>query len=383
MRSRLLLLSATLLLTAIALELWAARQSPRLGVAASGEEVLSTYDPSSEVHERWTARRNRLLKRSTEPGLGTFSARYGWWNAPGAVGEQRGQAVHINDVGARTSRPLTVAPPPGARRVACYGESFTFGSEVADEEAWPARVEARSDGTCEVWNMGVGGWGTDQALLRFRDTRDELRPDIVLLGLLSENIGRNVNRLRAAYWNGGDQPMVKPRFVLSDGGLELLPQPYPTELALFEAGVNGSLGLDLAPHEGWAPLTGGWSHLMNGYRRWQIARAHAPWHALWADREGEACRVTLALVEAFAREAHGAGAAFGVVLFHTESDLVQGWSLAPLHPDLEQRAVPFVDTYELVLGRYQAGASTYGQSHFTPDTNDDVADLVLGWLEEL
>ena len=373
-------LGIALLLIVIGLEVFGHLQAPRSGVAATGERVRSIHDPAAVQLERWTRRRDRLRKQPTRPGPSTFSSRYGWWNAPGTRGEQHGDTIVINDVGARSRRNLTDAPPPGALRVVCYGESFTFGSEVADGESWPAQLEEQSQGSLEVWNLAVGGWGTDQALLRFRDTREALAPDIVLLGLLSENIGRNVNRLRPAYWRaGGSQPMPKPRFLLQDGVLELLPQPYATELELFEAAVDGSLGLDLAPHEGWAPSSTP-SRFWNWWRDFRVDRERAPWRRLWEERS-EAYEVTVALIEAFAAEAAAIDARFGVVLYPTEADVEDNWRMEVAHEALRALGVPFWDPFDTIQRMSNSG-DPYGDTHLTFQANAFVALDVGSWMDD-
>ena len=380
MKRRLLALAASILFALILLEGYGYLQAPRSGVAATGETVRSIHAPTPEQLRNWTRRRDRLRRQPTQPGPSTFSARYGWWNAPNTVGSQGSHLIEINAIGARTARALTEAPPPGARRVVCYGESFTFGTEVGAHEAWPARLEHHGGGDLEVWNLAVGGWGTDQALLRFRDTREALAPDLILVGLLSENIGRNVNRLRPAYWrSGGGQPMTKPRFLLKDGALELLPQPYASELELFEAAVDGSLSFDLAPHEGWGPADSP-SRFLNWWRDLRANKERAPWRRLWDDRDGEARCVTLALIQAFAAEAARSEARFGVVLYPTQADVEDGWRMTAAREALEALGIPCFDAYDVIRARHEAGEPTYGETHFTVEANDDVAERVLVWL---
>lgn len=106
--------------------------------------------------------------------------------------------------------------------VSLYGESFTFGSEVSDDEAWGNLLAARLD--ARVDNFGVGGYGTDQAFLRFRlNTNDAAR--VVVLGIVTENLMRNVNQFRDLIYASGGLGF-KPRFTLNaTNGLELVPLP--------------------------------------------------------------------------------------------------------------------------------------------------------------
>jgi hypothetical protein len=72
------------------------------------------------------------------------------------------------------------------------GDSFVFGFGVEDEETLPAQLEAmlgtRHEGI-EALNAGVPGWSADQYYLFLRTRLDEIAPDLVLLGLLDNDVG--------------------------------------------------------------------------------------------------------------------------------------------------------------------------------------------------
>jgi lysophospholipase L1-like esterase len=72
------------------------------------------------------------------------------------------------------------------------GDSFVFGFGVEDEETLPAQLEtvlgARHEGI-EVLNAGVPGWSADQYYLFLQTRLDEIAPDLVLLGLLDNDVG--------------------------------------------------------------------------------------------------------------------------------------------------------------------------------------------------
>lgn len=104
-------------------------------------------------------------------------------------------------------------PSPGNERVSLYGDSFTFGLEVSDQEAW-GNVLAQGLG-CRVSNFGYGGYGTDQALLRcIGNTKDSA--SLAILGIYVDDPLRNVNQYR--YFLTGSDPLgLKPRFNLRTG----------------------------------------------------------------------------------------------------------------------------------------------------------------------
>ncbi len=56
------------------------------------------------------------------------------------------------------SRHTPSFPEPGNECVATFGDSFTYGDEVEDDEAWSNVLSTRLG--CRVANFGVGGYGT-------------------------------------------------------------------------------------------------------------------------------------------------------------------------------------------------------------------------------
>lgn len=112
-------------------------------------------------------------------------------------------------------------PETGRACLSVYGDSFTQGGGVSNEAAWPNQL-SRLLG-CRVANYGVGGYGSDQATLRFEHNLGDEAP-VVILGHQPENIMRNVNQYRELL---GSSPLgLKPRFILdSNGELSLVSMP--------------------------------------------------------------------------------------------------------------------------------------------------------------
>src|SRR5512147_1251033 len=94
-----------------------------------------------------------------------FDSDLGWCIRPNGV--SKNGLFRANAVGLRGDRDYAPQPPTGVTRIAVFGESFVHGDKVANEETWPHLLEiAAAD--VEVLNFGVNGYGTDQALLRYR-----------------------------------------------------------------------------------------------------------------------------------------------------------------------------------------------------------------------
>jgi hypothetical protein len=121
----------------------------------------------------------------------------------------------------------SMVPPAGVRRIALFGDSFTHGDGVAFESSWGKRLEdiLREQEPVEVLNFGFGGYGTDQAFLRWKLAGKALSPNVVVLGFQPENMGRNLNLIRILfYWETG-VPFSKPRFVIHGDRLRLVNSP--------------------------------------------------------------------------------------------------------------------------------------------------------------
>jgi lysophospholipase L1-like esterase len=96
--------------------------------------------------------------------------------------------------------------------VLAVGDSFTEGWEVEDEESWPAQLERRIKRT--VLNAGVGGYGTDQVVLRAEQLLPILKPKTLIVGFLSFDI------YRAGHTHFGSP---KPYFTIENDALKYHP----------------------------------------------------------------------------------------------------------------------------------------------------------------
>jgi hypothetical protein len=108
--------------------------------------------------------------------------------------------------------------PAGASRIVLLGDSQAWGYGVADDETIAAQLEARlaADAPAgprpEVVNLGVSGYGTDQAFLKFLIDGLRYAPDEAVFVVFKNDLVENgVTR----YWG-----VEKPRFFIEvqDGG---------------------------------------------------------------------------------------------------------------------------------------------------------------------
>ena len=118
-------------------------------------------------------------------------------------------------------------------RIAIVGDSFTFAEDVAFEDSWGYHLEKELGADFEVLNFGVGGYGIDQAYLRYEKEVRQWNPTIVIIGLPSSNVERTMNVYHPLSSEWFDFPFAKPRFVLRDRKLEILNAPVLTPQELF------------------------------------------------------------------------------------------------------------------------------------------------------
>lgn len=112
-----------------------------------------------------------------------------WSPRPGFRGVFRGSPVSINSLGLRGPE-LARPKPAGRRRIACFGDSITFGFGVGDDETYShvlGRMLASRD--VEVVNAGVTGFTSHQVLGWLRRVAPQAQPDVVtvLIGWNDQN----------------------------------------------------------------------------------------------------------------------------------------------------------------------------------------------------
>jgi hypothetical protein len=214
-RRRLALAAATLLLVVVALEGLAF-----LAPAAAPGWLQARLARTPDLLERQRRGIRRLLDGRPD-SLFEFDAALGWKPTPSGVTPE----ARINAQGARGARDYAPRPAAGVRRIALFGDSFVFATEVPDDHAWPSLVEA-AFADLELANFGVPAYGPDQAYLRFLALRASLEFDVAVLGISPVSLERVVNVQRAFLLPGPETFATKPRFVLDPGGeLRLIPNP--------------------------------------------------------------------------------------------------------------------------------------------------------------
>lgn len=146
-----------------------------------------------------------LVARASEPGPFSFFDRYPYVTPEGLdqerhiagfTGRWDSTWYEIDERGFRgESRTPTHAE--GELRIACVGDSCTFGKGVLEEDAWPRQLEARLKKTSDaalVFNMGINGADGHIYEAHLAEHVADLKPQAVVVGY---NINDFPNTLRA------------------------------------------------------------------------------------------------------------------------------------------------------------------------------------------
>jgi hypothetical protein len=299
------------------------------------------------------------------------------------------------------SRSLPAFPQPGDECASAYGDSFTFGVGLSPGESWPNQLSIRLG--CRVANWGEPGYGVDQAVLRFLGNERE-RPRIAVLAIWPEDILRSVNRWQYLIASSGEYSF-KPRFVLEEGKLRLIPIP---RLDWDGYRACSRLPEDCLDHEGFLPDTVdgparvGFPHLVTALRvlTGSRVRNHLSGRVSWAGflEEGHtsgARPLVRALMARFADEAKARGAVPLVVVFPTTGSqqmFEQGKGLAtrPLIEDAAALGIAHLDLHE-PLARRLAGRSLCDildgrdrcGGHFTAEGAAMVGDILAPTMADM
>ena len=297
------------------------------------------------------------------------------------------------------SRVVPAFPDPD-RQPACvslYGNSFTWGEEVDNEHAWGNVLSKLL--ACRVANYGVGGYGPDQAYLRFHyNVRDHAK--ITFLVHLSENITRNVGQFRNLAVPV-PQFLLKPRFILDgQGQLELVPMPVISERDYVDVNRNPE---KYFKHDFFIP--GGLSGnqkisfpfslaMLRAFKRFNIRNKFTgePNYANYylADHPAQGLQLTAAIIQRFHQEALSRGQEPIVAIFPTGYDLVyyqkaRRWVYQPLMDDLRQRSINALNIGQEIMGRLgdrnPCAMYTRCEGHLNEAGNERVAEIVFRYLK--
>lgn len=294
----------------------------------------------------------------------------------------------------RTAVGLSPRPDPswssGTRPcISAYGDSFTYGFEAADDETYPHFLSEIVG--CPVRNYGIIGYGSDQALMLARVQEHVDSAPVIILGHLSENILRNVNRYMNLLYPGAAF-QFKPRFMVRDGHLDYVPLPVNSvaDFAALQAKPDSVLAGDALlarPRRGFPYSVALFQWLTRDFKVQAEfsgipaeATFYSPTHA--ADGLG----LTAEILSTFVRETMEDGKRGVVLLIPTRQAIVYAartniWVDQALADALKRRRIPVIHAGPEIIQRL-AGADPCSlfnqchQQHFSEVGNRMLAEIV-------
>jgi hypothetical protein len=324
-----------------------------------------------------------------------YSSVLGWTIRPNARSQN---SLYTSDArGLRTTKAPIAHSTGWPTRIAAFGDSFTFGEEVANSETWMERLHDLLPGI-EALNFGVGGYGLDQAFLRYQTEGAQFHPNIVFIGFMSENINRSVNVFRPFYYPETGIPMAKPRFILQNEKLLLRPNPLSSKrdyeaLLKEDPDIWRKLQVDdyffpLRPYAGRFDFLRsvrliklGRSVLKEKYSGNSIY-AHGKYNV-----DSEAFHITCRIMDEFYRMAIENQSTPMILLFPDADDLRTSWSggitsYHALATDLKSKKYRVVDLIEAFEPARQTDLKDLCGAHYSPLGNNLVALHIHKYLQK-
>jgi hypothetical protein len=203
-------------------------------------------------------------------GDSTFDSVFGWDNFTGFSDRKSPDELisinyseQIDSSGAYTGKKyISLDPKPLAL---AFGDSFTYCADVSSEYSWQKQLSKHYNE--KVYNMGVLGFGLDQAYLKSIEMSKLCRPGFMVLCLSDPLILRTLGRIKNFLEAGCPVPPIyKPRFKADTKELRLLPVPF-SNLSDYNAFAASDKLYEVCKDDGWYnyykntfdyDLIGGW-----------------------------------------------------------------------------------------------------------------------------
>jgi len=149
------------------------------------------------------------------------------------IHENGGYFLKTNNIGFRSDIDYNIQKREGIKRVMFFGDSFTAGDGVENSQRFSDLLGDMIK-EIEVFNFGLSHSGTDQQFLIFREFAKVMKPDLIVISPLLENIRRNMkSELLNQSQDGQFFKRPKPYFKIQSSGLSLFNRPVP-KAKLFE-----------------------------------------------------------------------------------------------------------------------------------------------------
>lgn len=287
-----------------------------------------------------------------------FDPELGW----SLKSNQRSDGINTNAHGQRGTVDWPVARQPGKKRILFIGDSYTFGFQVRDEEAYPQRLMSQFFPQDEVINWGIPGYGTDQQVLLYENEGRIFQPDLVILGFYTRDLFRNDTWFRS---------YAKPVFELRGNEVILASReiPSPTDLLRFyQTGERkiGPKGLYLVEYS---------------KRLWEKLDRRS------LDENSPEWRVTAGILERFLRDTERYGTQAFLLIIPHEEILQKDRSATHdtvrlLAAECGRIGMPYLDLTPVLREKSRTDSRPLYRGHFTSWGNEVTAEALYNEIKK-
>jgi len=255
-----------------------------------------------KLHHRWVG--------LWQPSTNSIHPLLGWAQVP---------ITTVNPLGLQP-RTLKRLMRDGRKKIIFYGDSYVAGKAPRPDEI-PQYMNGKI-ASADVVDAGVGGFGTGQAYLLFRETYRLVDKPFIIMGVLTYDLDRAVLSVRTGW---------KPRFLVDESGeLELMGVPVPSN----QEHLFNSAPLDLR------------SFFLCGIRTWVRRWGSHGYHPRRQEKE----RVNVAILDQIQRITKTEKLELLYVIFYTYPALRNTqWGERFLKMQLDVRGISYVDTKPILL----------------------------------
>lgn len=308
---------------------------------------------------------------------------HGWWQS--------------NNLGARDRKDVAFAKPQLKQRILFFGDSYTQGSRVPQEETFVRYLNVLTE-DIEAINFGVDGYSMGQAYLRFGAVKNQIEFDRVILVIVpTADLWRDINVNR---YIGGGWPSywIYPRFVEQDAALNFIPGPYKNLKALLDenrSAVSPRLTNHLRKYDrfyihSWYESTPmlDKSVMFRLSKVWWSQRKEAALAEQLKRPGSEAMRLVKKIFAAMDHEVKTKTGQFSLIILPTYSDIGKYAELPEYKAAWDLMAADLceglVECFDFMLDLQNLSAKAldkgYDGSHYGPSTNKRIAEFIQSRL---
>ncbi len=312
-----------------------------------------------------------------------YDADLGWTHRPHACAHSN--LFCANSDGLRADRDFTKAIPADTLRVSLFGDSFIHGHDVVLDGSIAPQLEralATRGTRAEALNFGVGGFGMDQAYMRYSRDGGRFDTDVVVAGLQLENIERHVMLFRIIKYPRSKIPFSKPRYYFEGPSLLVANRPTvpPEKIADTLANFHHS---PLRRYESFYDDR----YARRWYRHSRLIAIFEKIDSAYVD-DGEGMRVTRAILERFRDDVAVTKKPFLLVYLPLKANLAAQLAGAadpwePLVAPLRKEFTIVDPTPGLLALAREKGVDAVAPLHYTAEGNRIVAEALADAIVKL